>query len=88
MCPNNVEDRSAEMQEQMLGLRACLTFFKESLPAVDAEIARHSQLATGVRFGTKRKIKFLWNADFLKRHLDEVGSKRDALGFLIQSFQL
>jgi hypothetical protein len=87
---NSNEHRSAEIRPEILDMRTCLAYFEESLYSIDAEISKalHSPTVPKTKFGTMRKIKFLWNEDILKSHLDTVREKRSALSFVIQAFQL
>lgn len=81
------ENQPAEIREEITDLRTCLAYFEESLYAIDAEVSKalHGPAISEAKanFGTKRKMKFLWNEDIMRGHLDEVKARRSAFGFAI-----
>jgi hypothetical protein len=87
---DNNKHRAGEMGEEIGDLNICLGFFSDSLAAFATEI---SEILAKPGFGQtkiskKERARFLWNEDIMQLHLDEVRSKRDALHFLLSSFQL
>jgi len=82
--------RSADIYEEIMDLRLCLAYFEEALNSIQAEISAALEVSElpKAKFGVKRKIKFIWNEDIMKSHLETVRERRSTLSFVIQAFEL
>ena len=84
------DSRGSHGTDDNTDIQICLESFTFTLTKLEEEITRllvRNTIASSAR-RTRSKISFLWNEDILKDHCQQVRNQRDALHFVISSWNL